>query len=97
MNSLLSILPDERKHIRELAVRRISLARSEQVRLRTFRIPRINFTAKDYIDLIDWPTIEISEPLILTNIAVTDLEKFVASGDVPVVDLSKYQFHTQFA
>jgi len=33
-------------------------------------IPRINFTAKDNIDLIDWQNTQISEPPILANTEV---------------------------
>ena len=92
---LLSMLTDDRKYIRELALHCIIRARSEQYGLRTFCIPKINFTAKDYIDLIHWQNTAISEPPILTNTSVTDLEMFVASGDVPVVDFAKYPCHTQ--
>ena len=92
---LLSMLTDDRKHIRELAVRRIIRSRSEQYELRTFCIPKINFTVKDYIDLIHWQNTAISEPPILTNTSVTDLEMFVASGDVPVVDFPRYPCHAQ--
>ena len=35
------------------------------------------------------------EPPILANTPVNDLEMFVASGDVPVVDFPKYPCHTQ--
>ena len=94
-NVLLSMLTDERKHIRELAVRRILRARSKQHGLRQFCVPKIDFTAKDYIDLIDWQNTEIFEPPILSNTAVTDLEMFLASSDVSVVDFPKYPCHTQ--
>ena len=89
------MLTDDCKHIRELAVRRIIRARSEQYGLQTFCIPKINFTAKDYIDLIHWQKTAISEPSILTNTSVTDLEMFVASGDIPVVGFPKYPCHAQ--
>ena len=92
---LLSMLTDDRKHIRELTVRRIIRARSEQYGLRTFCIPKKNFVAKDYINLIYWENTATSEPPTLTNTSVTDLEMFVASGDVPVVDFPKYLYHTQ--
>ena len=89
------MLTEENKRMRELVVRPILRAKSEQFCLRTFRIPRRNFTTKDYTDLIDWPNIKISEPPILANTAVTELEMFVASGDVPVVYFSNYRWHTE--
>ena len=50
-NVLLTMLNDERKHIRELAMRLILRARSEQYRLRNFQTPKINFSAGDYLNL----------------------------------------------
>ena len=94
-NVLLSMLTDERKHIRELAMRRILRARSEKYGVRKFAIPKINFEAEDYIDLIDWQNTAVFEPPILTNTAVDDLEMFVANGEAPVIDFPKYPCHTQ--
>lgn len=94
-NLLLSMLLDERKEIRELAMRRILRARSEQYGLRVFHVPKLNFAATDYIDLIDWQSTEISEPPILRNSSVHDIEMCVACGDAPVMDFPKYPCHTQ--
>lgn len=65
-NILLSMLVDERKAIRELAYRRILKARSSQKSLciRSFSIPPFYFDATDYMDLINWQQLEISEPPI---------------------------------
>ena len=94
-NVLLSMLTDERKHIRELAMRRILRARSEKYGVRKFAIPKINFEAEDYINLIDWQNTAVLEPPILTNTAVDNLEMFVANGEAPVIDFPKYPCHTQ--
>jgi len=94
-NLLLCMLSDERKTIRQLAMRRILRARSEQYGLRLFTVPKLNFAAKDYIDLIDWQDTPISEPPILANNSADDIEMFVASGDTPVMDFPKYPCHTQ--
>lgn len=94
-NILLAMISDERRHIRELAVRRILRARSESYGIRQFVTLPINFEAQDYIDVIDWQAAEITEPPILANITVDELEMFVASGDVPVIDFAKFPCHTQ--
>jgi len=89
------MLTDNRKHIQELAERRILGARSEQYRLWIFCIPRVNLPATDYIDLIDWQKSQISEPPILANTEVNDLEMLVASHEVPVLKFLGYPCHTQ--
>ncbi len=94
-NILLAMISDMRKHIRELGVRRILRARSESYGIRRFTTVPINFEADDYIDLIDWQAIQVTEPPILADIASDELEMFVASGDVPCVDFAKFPSHTQ--
>ncbi|KAG5898161.1 hypothetical protein JTB14_034016 [Gonioctena quinquepunctata] len=62
---LLGMLGDTRHHIRELAVRRISKARSSNIQqsLRQFEVPNsLNINASSYMDLIDWSTLVITEP-----------------------------------
>ena len=67
-NILLAMLTDNRPHIRELAYRRILAARSESASLsgiREFRVPRLNFGASDYTELVDWQEIDRYEPPLL--------------------------------
>jgi hypothetical protein len=94
-NILLSMITDNRKHIRELGMRRILRARSQKYGIRQFCVPTLNFAANDYIDLIDWQNTNITEPPLLAEISVNDIEMFVVSGDVPVIDFPKYLCHTQ--
>ncbi|GBM29130.1 hypothetical protein AVEN_40137-1 [Araneus ventricosus] len=63
-NLLLSMLVDERRHIRELAVRRIVKARgsSSTVERRSFIFHKLNFKANQYIDMIDWFKCDVTEP-----------------------------------
>ena len=55
----------------------------------------MNFKANDYIDLIDWQQTDISEPPLLADVRLEDIELFVAGGSVPVMDFPKYPCHTQ--
>lgn len=55
-NMLIAMMTDKRQHIRQLAIRRILKARNgnstPSQSIRFFRIPKLNFNADDYIDLI---------------------------------------------
>jgi hypothetical protein len=94
-NLLLCMITDDRQYIRELGMRRILRARSEQYGIRQFKIPQLNFSAADYIDIIDWQSITVTEPPLLAIASEQDIEMFVASGNVPVIDFPKYPCHTQ--
>lgn len=62
-NLLLSMLCDERKIQRELGLRHFLIARTEsRGGVRKFEVPKINFNAKDYIDIILWSKNDVSEP-----------------------------------
>ena len=56
-NILVAMLHDSRKHIRELALKRIMVARNQQEPSsdpREFKVPKLNFHARDYTDMIDF-------------------------------------------
>ena len=44
---------------------------------------------------MDWQDTEVSEPPLLADLSVEDIEMFVTSGDVPVIDFQQYPCHTQ--
>lgn len=96
-NLLLAMLTDEEKHIRELAARRILKARSLPVtgRLpRTFEVPKLNFDAKCYIDVINWQEINFDPP-ILRNHTNEDLIQIIENkGDESLLFI-RLPCHTQ--
>ena len=49
----------------------------------------------DYVNIIDWQSIEVTEPPILANMSECELEQYVASGDIPKVNFPKFPCHTQ--
>lgn len=55
---------DDRKQIRELGYRKILKARSQQQEggVRIFKLPSINFEAKDYTELVDWTQCKMTPP-----------------------------------
>ena len=72
-NVLLAMLADSKKTIRELAFRRIMKIRSHsdlQTDVRTFILPKFNFEAADYYDLLDWQGCALTEPPLLRNVSV---------------------------
>lgn len=90
------MLTDVRKHIRELAIRRILRARSERtLEHRQFKIPSLNLSATDYIDIIDWKQVSIAEPPLTVHISKDELQRFVANREVPLIDFPKFPCHTQ--
>ena len=94
---LVAMLADERKHIRELACRRVLAARKEAASpsaIRQFRVPKLNFGAENYIDLVDWITVEKYDPPVLKNITDSQLQAYVDSGSV-IQNLPTFPCHTQ--
>lgn len=97
-NLLLALLTDDRKHIRELGLRRIMRARASkkpQRDIRMFEVPVLKFDAADYIDLIDWQSCELTEPPLTKDITDNDLEQLVHSVDSPAVAFPRFPCHTQ--
>ena len=79
-NVLLSMLTNDRKHISELAMRRIIRSRSEPMQgIRVFNIPPLNFNATHYIGIIDWQQAVVGEPPLTVHVLEDELEMFVAS------------------
>jgi hypothetical protein len=67
-NVLIAMLTDEKKELRQLAVERIMQARSSGDTSRKFIVPKINFKAKEYTEMIDWAD-TISEPPVTKHIS----------------------------
>lgn len=81
------MLTDERAHIRTLAFRRVIKAREVEATgeadgVRKFSIPNLNFEAQDYIDMIDWQTIQVTPPPVLNDTTTEDLQAML-QADVP--------------
>lgn len=98
-NVLLAMLTDSRSHVRELGLRRILKCRSDQSHgngkaIREFKIPKLNFHATDYIELINWQSITYAEPPLTIRISDDELKSMVKS--VPTeIRIAKFPCHTQ--
>lgn len=96
-NLLVAMITDERKHIRELAARRILKARSSAVQTpRLFDVPKIYFDATNYIDIINWQN-EITEPPIFKNLSTEEISNIVQSGGEDQLSFLRLPCHTQAA
>ncbi|GBL82608.1 hypothetical protein AVEN_263691-1 [Araneus ventricosus] len=93
------MLHDSRKHIRELAVRRILGTRDEKTKnsggLRFLKLPKLNFEAADYIDLIDWSNCVVTEPPLTMHIKDKDLKEMCKEEQFPALTLEEFTCHMQ--
>jgi len=98
-NILLSMLTDDRKHVRMLGLRRIMRAHASKEHnggVRIFEIPPLNFQADDYIDLIDWQQCSpLTEPPVMKSMSDAELEGLVRSNETTAVDFPHFPCHTQ--
>lgn len=95
-NIILSMLVDERKEIRELAARRIKLAREATVEgdvVRKFQIPPLNFATDDYHSLVDWQELPRTQPPMLKDISDAEIENAIQTQHKWTLDT--YPCHTQ--
>lgn len=93
-NLLVSMLFDERDHIRELAFRRIIKAREAEknIKCRIFKTPKINFSATDYTEIIEWGECQITAPPVLRHICNEDLQSMAKGKSF---DINDFPCHTQ--
>jgi hypothetical protein len=95
-NLLLALVTDDRRHIRELGLRRILKARQQQSRaIRQFQIPKLNFEATSYIDLIDWQDASITEPPLLSKFSEDEIMTLIRDKDYSVIQFPRLPCHTQ--
>ncbi|GBN44838.1 hypothetical protein AVEN_142295-1 [Araneus ventricosus] len=96
-NLLLNTLAEERRHIRELAVRRIIKARESTptVDRRRLVVPKLNFKAKQYIDMIDWFKCDVTEPPIADDLTIEELKSIAENASIKDLQTYKFPCHTQ--
>ena len=90
---------DDDREIRNEALNKILVYRKNQKadekprKVRTFRVPKLNFDAKNYVNLIDWK--ECSEPPALSLISDEELERLVLTNPEELKELLRIPCHTQ--
>ncbi|GBM45722.1 hypothetical protein AVEN_162190-1 [Araneus ventricosus] len=96
-NLLLNMLAEERRHIRELAVHRIIKARESTPTVERLRlvVPKLNFKANQYIDMIDWFKCDDTEPPITDDLTVAELKSIAENASIKDLQIYKFPCHTQ--
>lgn len=96
-NILIAMLMDQRRSIRELAVRRILKCResTSNLTIRVFKLPTFDFKACDYSELIDWEN--MSEPPVTKVMSEDVILKFIENEthDCAISALRNMPCHTQ--
>ena len=97
-NVLLSMIHDENVVMQKLGWRRILKVREnaskQKKMLRAFLIPRLNFNANSYTEMIDW-TEEITEPPVTKNMTLEDVQRSSQEGSSTPLLISTAPCHSQ--
>ena len=94
-NLLIAMIHDDSPVVRELGYRRILKARSTvQKETRSFVVPKINFTASEYHQMIDWQTTNVTEPPSTKYLTNTEVETLIKSKEKPK-NMTDFPCHTQ--
>ena len=77
------MINDKSSVIRELGWRRIKKARelNKGKTVRMFHVPKLNFEATSYTDLISWQTVHITEPPITRHVDDKELDILIQSKE----------------
>ena len=95
---LLTMLVDERASIQQLALCRILAARKhvfQSCSIRLFKVTKVNFQAKQYIDLIDKQKTIREEPPLSKNISEQNMMLYAVNSDLTYLSFPKCSCHSQ--
>lgn len=93
-NILLAMMTDEDIEFRIRALRIIRNCRSKpEIDVRVFRVPKINFQASEYTELITWDN--VTEPPIIKCIPNDQLEDLVMTNFYSLKEVLNFPCHTQ--
>lgn len=94
-NLLLAMMVDDQLDIRIKALQKILSCRNaeQSADLRFFEIPKLNFDAEDYTDLISWE--KVTEPPIIKKIPTDRLTDLILTDSEILKKQLNYPCHTQ--
>jgi hypothetical protein len=76
-NLLVGMISDESRYVRLLGYRRILKARAtKHSEIRKFEIPRLDFDAESYMDLINWQDVKLTEPPAVVRLQTRDITEY---------------------
>ena len=94
-NLLLAMLDDEDENVRKKAVNLIKTIRAEHQPphrpVRPFSVPEIDYDADDYHSIIDWESLQLTEPPLTYHLTNDELDKIIDEA----LTLPPYRSHTQ--
>ncbi|GBO17472.1 hypothetical protein AVEN_199727-1, partial [Araneus ventricosus] len=62
---------------------------------RRFVVPKLNFKANQYIDMIDWFKCDVAEPSITADLTVEELKSIAENGSIKDIQIYKFPCHTR--
>jgi hypothetical protein len=96
-NILIAMICEERKHIRELGMRRILKARRsyrDSNKVRQFKVPDLKFESSEYYDMINWQSVT-SEPPVTRGWSEEYICSIIESGESVATNIPDFPCHTQ--
>src|SRR6218665_2279684 len=63
--------------------------------VRQFRVPKLNFEAEDYTELVDWQSIGRYSPPVMKDMSDSEIITFVESRVTDKVDYPRFPCYTQ--
>src|SRR6218665_31606 len=63
--------------------------------VRQFRVPKLNFKAEDFTELVDWHSIDRCSPPVRKDMSDSEIIIFVESRATDKVDYPRFPCHTQ--
>jgi hypothetical protein len=94
-NILLAMIFDSRANMKTLAYRRILAVREKRSNVRKFELPKLNFNANDYTDMIFWQEVDRCEPPIMQQYSSNDIRNLMNDKISPTLEIVQYPSNTQ--
>lgn len=97
-NILLSMLVDSRSEVRHKAFLKIChIRQAPSVGIRKFVVPKINFQAKEYYNMVNWDKQKWTEPPLTSNLSIEELQTIESDGEKSEIfrEIINIPCHTQ--
>lgn len=99
-NILLSMVVDDREHVRELGLTRVLKTKEVPVKgknVRNFLVPKINFESNEYYELINWSETKLTCPPLLASFSSDTIAQLIIHKEKPKlnINLADIPCHTQ--
>ncbi|KAE9524457.1 hypothetical protein AGLY_015178 [Aphis glycines] len=97
-NILICTVTDNDPEIRKRGLELVLLSRETTKKvgkIRPFRVPKINFGATHYTELINWDEIYLTTPPVMNNFSTAELADYFNLNKLPQLPILNYPCHTQ--